>query len=88
MKRKLAGLGEEFIIIIIILNNKCIILLLTYLRLFVHWEHRPSTKERCCVPSMAILAIALMVYPIYFRVCQVFRGLPLPLFPGGFHVMA
>ena len=41
---------------------------------------------------MAIFSISLLVYPISFvsfsvSLCQVFRGLPLRLFPGGFHVM-
>ena len=54
---------------------------------------RPSTKERHCFLSVAILSISLLVYPIFFVslsvcLCQVFRGLPHRLFPGGFHVMA
>ena len=92
MKRELAGLGEEFIISIIILNNKCITLLLTYLCLFARWEHRPSTKECHCFLSVAIISISLLVtWCIPFlsvSLCQIFCGLPLRLFPGGFHVMA
>ena len=66
----------------------------TYLCLFARWEHRPSTKERHrFYLSVAIFSISLLVYPISFvsfsvSLCQVFRGLPLRLFPGGFHVMA
>ena len=67
--------------------------LLTYLCLIARWEHRPSTKERHRFLSVAIFSISLLVYPISFvsfsvSLCQVFRGLPLRLFPGGFHVMA
>ena len=67
--------------------------LLTYLCLFARSEHRPSTKERHCFLSVAIFSISFQVYPISFvsfsvSLCQVFRGLPLLLFPGGFHVMA
>ena len=55
--------------------------------------YRPSTKERHRFLSVAIFSISLLVYPISFvsfsvSLCQVFRGLPLRLFPGGFHVMA
>ena len=62
------------------------------LYLFARWEHRPSTKERHRFLSVAILSISLLVYPISFvsfsaSLCQVFRGLTLRLFPGGFHVM-
>ena len=61
--------------------------------LFAPWDHRPSTKERHRFLSVAILSISLLVYPISFvsfsvSLCQVFRGLSLRLFPGGFHVMA
>ena len=68
-------------------------MLLTYLCLFARSEHRPSTKERHCFLSVAIFSISFQVYPISFvsfsvSLCQVFRGLPLVLFPGGFHVMA
>ena len=38
----------------------------TYLCLFARWEHRPSTKERHCFLSVAILSISLRVYPISF----------------------
>ena len=67
--------------------------LLTYLSLFARSEHRPLTKERHCFLSVAIFSISFRVYPISFvsfsvSLCQVFRGLPLLLFPGGFHVMA
>ena len=67
--------------------------LLTCLCLIARWEHRPSTKERHRFLSVAIFSISLLVYPISFvsfsvSLCQVFRGLPLRLFPGGFHVMA
>ena len=60
--------------------------------LFARWEHRPSTKERHRFLSVAIFSIFLLVYPISFgsfsvSLCQVFRGLPLLLFPGGLHVM-
>ena len=68
---------------------------ITYLLicLFARWEHRPSNKERHCFLSVAILSISLLVYPISIvslsvSLCQVFRGLPLRLFPAGFHVMA
>ena len=66
---------------------------LLYLCLFARSEHRPSTKERHCFLSVAIFSISFQVYPISFvsfsvPLCQVFRGLPLLLFPGGFHVMA
>ena len=66
---------------------------LFYLCLFARSEHRPSTKERHCFLSVAIFSISFQVYPISFvsfsvSLCQVFRGLPLLLFPGGFHVMA
>ena len=66
---------------------------LLYLCLFARSEHRPSTKERHCFLSVAIFSISFQVYPISFvsfsvSLCQVFRGLPLLLFPGGFHVMA
>ena len=69
------------------------IYLLTYLCLFARSEHRPSTKERHCFLSVAIFSLSFQVYPISFvsfsvSLCQVFRGLPLLLFPGGFHVMA
>ena len=62
--------------------------LLTYLCLFARSEHRPSTKERHCFLSVAIFSISFQVYPISFvsfsvSLCQVFRGLPLLLFPGG-----
>ena len=67
--------------------------LLTYLCLIARWENRLSTKERHRFLSVAIFSISLLVYPISFvsfsvSLCQVFRGLPLRLFPGGFHVMA
>ena len=67
--------------------------LLACLCLFARWEHRPPTKERHRFLSVAIFSISLLVYPISFvsfsmSLCQVFRGLPLRLFPGGFHVMA
>ena len=66
---------------------------LLYLCLFARSEHRPSTKERHCFLFVAIFSISFQVYPISFvsfsvSLCQVFRGLPLLLFPGGFHVMA
>ena len=67
----------------------------TYLCLFARSEHRPLTKERHRFLSVAIFSISLLVLPISFvsfsvPLCQVFRGLPLVLFPGGggFHVMA
>ena len=52
--------------------------LLIYLCLFARWEHRPSTKERHCFLSVAILSISLLVYPISFvsfsvSLCQVFH---------------
>ena len=69
------------------------LVVLTYLCLFARWEHRPSTKERHRFLSVAIFSISPLVYPISFvsssvSLCQVFRGLILRLFPGGFHVMA
>ena len=69
------------------------VLLSLHLCLFARSEHRPSTKERHCFLSVAIFSISFQVYPISFvsfsvSLCQVFRGLPLLLFPGGFHVMA
>ena len=78
-----------------VLTNSNIGLLISKLRrtYLLRSEHRPSTKERHCFLSVAIFSISFRVYPISFvsfsvSLCQVFRGLPLLLFPGGFHVMA
>ena len=54
--------------------------------LFARSEYRPSTKERHRFLSVAIFSISFLVYPISFvsfsvSLCQVFRGLPLLVFP-------
>ena len=65
---------------------------LTYLCLFARSEHRPSTKERHCFLSVAIFSISFQVCIVLYcaisfvsfsvSLCQVFRGLPLLLFPS------
>ena len=65
--------------------------LLTYFGLFAYWGHRSSPMVLHSCIFVAFFSISFPASPIFFlslsvSLCQVFLGLPLFLFPWGFHL--